>query len=68
MHRRAYFKKHYQRSQLQEGVMLCKLCHKAIHIFYDEMTLAKHLNTLLLLQQDNRVQIHVAWVKKQKAS
>lgn len=66
MHRRSYFKKHYSKIQLQMGVMLCKACHKAIHLFYDEMTLGKHFNTLEALSQDEKIQTHVAWAKKQR--
>lgn len=68
MHRRNYFKKHFDKSQFQMGVMLCQLCHKAIHTFYDEMTLGKHLNTLKQLQSDTKIQTHIDWVKKQKTT
>uniref|UniRef100_A0A486XU82 HNH domain-containing protein n=1 Tax=Rheinheimera sp. BAL341 TaxID=1708203 RepID=A0A486XU82_9GAMM len=51
---------------LQQGVMLCRLCHKGIHTLYDEMTLAKQLNTLALLKADDSIKQHVDWVKKQR--
>tara|TARA_B100001059_G_C17831921_1_gene585205 strand:- start:3398 stop:3694 length:297 start_codon:yes stop_codon:yes gene_type:complete len=68
VHRRSYFKKHYNKSQLQEGVMLCRLCHKGLHTFYDEMTLAKQFNSLQQLQADARISQHVDWVRKQKVA
>lgn len=66
MHRRSYFRKHYSKAELQTGVMLCVTCHKTIHRFYDEMTLAKSLNTLNALHSDEKIQSYLAWVKKQK--
>lgn len=66
MHRRSYFKKHYSKADLQRGVMLCKICHKAVHRFYDEMTLAKQFNNLTALQQDEKIQLHIVWAQKQR--
>ncbi|MEO3866124.1 hypothetical protein [Rheinheimera fenheensis] len=68
MHRRPYFKKHYDKTALQQGVMLCKLCHKGIHTLYDEMTLAKRFNTIEQLQTDASIKQHVEWVKKQRVA
>ena len=62
MHRRTYFQKHYNKAELQQGVMLCRLCHKGIHTLYDEMTLAKRLNSLQQLQADDKISQHVDWV------
>lgn len=48
-------------------VDLCKLCHDGIHdLIPDNKELADKFNTVELLLQDERVQRHVAWVKKQK--
>ncbi|WP_027672185.1 hypothetical protein [Rheinheimera baltica] len=66
MHRRTYYKKHFDKAQLQQGVMLCRLCHKGIHTLYDEMTLAKQFNSLQQLQADSSISQHVDWVRKQK--
>jgi len=66
LHRRGFFKAHYSKTQLQTGVMLCTLCHKTIHRFYDEMTLGKKLNTLTSLKADEKIQTHIHWAKKQK--
>lgn len=68
MHRRTRFRRHYSREALNEGVMLCRLCHRGIHRLYDEMTLATELNTLAALASDEAVARHVAWVRKQRAS
>jgi len=37
-----------------------------VHKFYDEMHLAKHLNSSELLQADQALVNHFAWVAKQK--
>lgn len=67
MHRRSFFKKHYTKLELQRGVMLCNICHKAVHRFYDEMTLAKQFNTLSALLQSEKIQTHLNWAKKQRS-
>ena len=66
MHRRAHFKKHYSKEQLQAGVLLCRLCHRGIHRLYDEMTLAKQFQDLASLRSDAAIAKHVAWVQKQR--
>ena len=66
MHRRTRYKKNYTREQLNDGIDICRLCHKGLHRLFDEMTLAKEFNTLEKLRTDTAVQKHVSWVRKQK--
>ena len=66
MHRRPFFRKRYSRELLNRGIMICRLCHTGLHRLYDEMTLAKELNTLPALRRDTAVQKHVQWARKQK--
>lgn len=66
MHRRTFFKKNYSKQELAQGVDVCLKCHSGIHKTYDEMQLAKHFNTLTLLQNDEKLATHFAWVAKQK--
>ena len=66
LHRRTYFRKHYSREQLNEGVLICRQCHNGIHRFYDEMTLAKRFASLDALRTDPALQRHFAWVARQK--
>ena len=66
VHRRTHFKKHYSKQALAEGVKICSQCHGGIHKFYDEMHLAKHLNTSELLLADEALVTHFAWVAKQR--
>ena len=66
VHRRSYFKKNFSKTELNEGVSLCNQCHRAVHKFYDEMHLAKHLNSLELLQSNEELTKHFEWLAKQK--
>ncbi len=66
MHRRKRFSKLYTKAELQQGVYLCRLCHKAIHKQYDELTLAQRFYSLALLQADEQLQRHIKWAAKQK--
>ena len=68
MHRRSYFRKHYGKNDLNSGIWVCRQCHRGIHKLYDEMTLAKNLNSLDALKDDSQIQNHVQWVAKQKES
>jgi predicted restriction endonuclease len=65
VHRRPRFRKHYDRETLAAGVDVCHLCHRAIHRFHDEMTLATRLNTLEALKDDPALARHAAWAAKQ---
>lgn len=66
MHRRNYFRKHYSRTELAQGVDMCRPCHSAVHRFFTEMQLAKELNTLEKLLSQPEVQKHIVWMGKQK--
>ena len=67
LHRRARFAKNYSREQRNEGIMLCRRCHRGLHKLYSEMELGSRLNSLEALQQDPAVARHVAWVARQKS-
>ncbi len=66
LHRRTYYRKHFSREQLNEGVLICRQCHNGIHRVYDEMTLAKQFASLDALRADPGLQRHFAWVARQK--
>ncbi len=66
MHRRTFFRRRYNRAELNKGIMVCRRCHQGIHRLYDEMTLAKHFNTLAQLQQDQALAQHFSWVARQR--
>lgn len=66
VHRRNYFRKHKDRESLNLGIYVCRLCHRGIHKLYDEMTLAKELNSLEALKADPDLARHFTWSAKQK--
>lgn len=66
VHRRNFFRKRVAREELQAGISICRLCHCGLHRLYDEMTLARRLNSLDALRADPAVQRHAQWVRKQR--
>jgi len=66
MHRRSWFKKHFSRETLNQGIMICRRCHSGIHKRYDEMTLGKHFYTQERLCSDPDLVLHFEWVAKQR--
>jgi len=46
-------------------VDLCLACHKTLHKFFTNRTLAKELNTIEALLQTPEVRRYLAWVRKQ---
>ena len=67
MHRRSRFRKRYSRDELNTGIDICPRCHRGLHRLYDEMTLATTLNTLDALREDDAIQRHARWVRRQKS-
>ena len=66
-HGKKFFQKNFSKQELNErGIDVCKLCHKAIHRFFVEMTLGKQLNTLEALLAQPKVQTHIAWAQRQR--
>lgn len=66
VHGRNFFKKKYNRQDLQTGIYICRLCHNGIHDLYDEMILGKTLNSLEAITADPALAKHFHWVAKQK--
>ena len=66
MHRRRFFQKTYNRQQLAAGIYICRQCHNGIHTLFDEMTLAKHFNSLERLLLDEPLLKHCRWVARQR--
>lgn len=66
VHRRAHFRRHYSKDTLQAGIRVCRLCHRGIHHEFDEMVLAKSLNSLEKLLEDEALSRHFEWVAKQR--
>ena len=68
MHRRTHFRKHFSKTELNQGIEVCRPCHKGLHRLYDEMTLAKQFYSLELLLTDPQIQKHIQWSGKLKLS
>ncbi len=66
LHRRTYFKKHYEKTELSFGVNICRECHNGIHDLYDEMTLFLRFSDPEALKEDPALKKHFAWAKKVK--
>jgi hypothetical protein len=66
VHRRNFYRRNFDRATLNRGIYLCRPCHSGIHRTYDEMTLARHFNTLEDLLADERLSRHFAWVARQR--
>ena len=68
VHRRPRFRKRYDKAALAAGIMICRACHAGIHRFYDEMKLARELNSLEALMADEALARHFAWVARQRTA
>ena len=66
LHRRARFRKHYSREELNRGIDVCRQCHDGIHDRYDEMTLYRHFPTAESLAEDPELARYFAWVSRQR--
>ena len=66
LHGRKNTRKRFSRIELQECILICRLCHDGIHDLYDEKTLAEKFSTVESLQQDANIIRHVAWSARQK--
>lgn len=67
LHDNKWFKKNFPKEQLQSnGVFVCRLCHDAIHNFWDEKTLGKEYNSFEKLMATEQMQKHAKWAIKQK--
>ena len=64
-HRRTRIARRFSREELAAGIDVCELCHRAIHRFHDELTLARELNTLEALRSDEALARHARWAARQ---
>jgi hypothetical protein len=67
MHRKKQFLKLFSKKDMQSrGLMLCHLCHRTLHDFFDEKTLGLYYHTKELLLKDAKIQNYLEWAKKQR--
>ncbi|MEM7193858.1 MAG: HNH endonuclease [Pseudomonadota bacterium] len=67
LHRRSHFRKHYSRDTLNNGIFICRICHRGLHRLHDEMTLGKAFNSIGKILGDDAVARHIRWSAKQKS-
>ncbi len=62
VHSNKWFKKHYTRQQMQQGVNTCKDCHRAIHdLVPSEKELGRCYNTLDRLREHPPLARYLRW-------
>uniref|UniRef100_A0A6B2LTX9 HNH domain-containing protein n=1 Tax=Arcella intermedia TaxID=1963864 RepID=A0A6B2LTX9_9EUKA len=63
-----WYRKHHNmtKEKLNEGILLCRSCHSAVHGMYDNKTLAAEKSTLEALLADEKVQKWVKYIEKKK--
>ena len=66
VHRRAYFKKHFTKQELNIGIDVCRQCHRVIHKSYNEMELAKSFSSIDKLIAEPLLANQFEWLSKQK--
>lgn len=65
-HTNKWFKKRYTRDQMQDGIDLCKDCHKFVHDQFTEKELGRDLNNRQKMLEHKSIQKFVQWVRKKK--
>jgi hypothetical protein len=65
-HKMKRFKKMHTAQAMHTTVPLCQPCHRAMHQFYTEKELATNYYTIGMLLEDEKIQKHVKWIKKQR--
>ncbi len=61
-HRNKWFRKNFSKQQMQEGVMLCRDCHKKVHQVHTEKVLGRQFNAPEKLIADPEIAKFVQWV------
>jgi hypothetical protein len=47
-------------------VDLCSPCHRTLHAFFENKTLAESFNTIELIRRDPKIAAYLKWVRKQQ--
>lgn len=68
LHRRKGFKKNFDRETLNQGIYVCRLCHKGLHKLYDELTLARLFRDRHSMINDAAIAKHIQWSARQKVA
>lgn len=69
LHSNKWFKKRYVKSQLNEGLRICKECHKTLHdLIPSEKEMGKKYNSKDRLLSHPSVAKYIAWRKARSKS
>jgi len=63
--RKSVKKMHSKEVMHNSGIFVCDDCHRAIHKFFDHITLAREYYSKELLQLSKKIATFVSWLKKQ---
>ena len=66
MHKRKWVQRSFSAEQRQEGLMLCRDCHSAIHRFFDCAELARNRYSKEKLLEHDDFLAFVLWIRKQR--
>ncbi|MFZ9011581.1 MAG: hypothetical protein ACO21J_07980 [Anaerohalosphaeraceae bacterium] len=65
-HSNKWFKKRLTRDQMQQGLDLCKDCHKFLHKQFTEKQLGRELTTRQEMLKNETIANFIHWVRKKK--
>ena len=60
-HNNKWFKKRYSLQEMQQGINVCKQCHKFIHNNIKEKVLGREYNTLKKLKAHPKINGYLNW-------
>ena len=62
LHSNRWFKKNFTREQRQQGLNLCRACHRTVHECLTEKELGRDYNTRERLLEHEKIRAFVRWV------
>jgi hypothetical protein len=65
LRRNRWFRRNLPPERFQEGIDVCRPCHKAIHRFIDEKTLGRRYASREALLEHPELAAFIAWVRTQ---
>jgi len=66
VHGNKWFKKRYNRGELNRKISVCESCHSTIHDLIKEKKLGRNFNTLEKLLSNEKIIKYLEWKNKRK--
>ncbi|QDT59446.1 hypothetical protein SV7mr_19530 [Stieleria bergensis] len=64
-HRKNWWKRHFTKEQMQQTILLCKMCHESVHeLIPDEKELGRDFYTIEKLQSHPDIAKYLDWKRK----